>query len=83
MLLALNGSKSKVGPLFTHPNQKGANAFFQSFQITFLSVDLWSIEVFKVTNTLSLNIELYANVSTPYSSYQLEIEVIYIHSKLF
>ena len=30
MLLALNGSKSKEGPLFTHTNQKGANAFFLS-----------------------------------------------------
>ena len=28
MLLALNGSKSKEAPLFTHTNQKGANAFF-------------------------------------------------------
>ena len=38
MLLALNGSKSKVGPLFTHPNQKGANAFFLSTIVLLHSV---------------------------------------------
>ena len=38
MLLALNGSKSKEVPPFTHSNQKGANAFFLSTIVLLHSV---------------------------------------------